>query len=207
MSDAPMSDGRLADGSPAESHPLTHEVLKLFDQRGGSLYGGEAVTQLQHALQAAHFAEQDGAAPALICAALLHDVGHLLHSLPDDAPDQGVDDRHEELAARWLAKRFPASVSEPVRMHVAAKRYLTAVEPEYAALLSAPSQLSLKLQGGPMSDDEVSKFESSPHYWPAVQLRRWDDAAKDPSMATADLAHFANYLNEVLHSREVGDAK
>lgn len=202
-----MSDGRLADGSPAAPHPLTREVLKLFDQRGGSLYGGEAVTQLQHALQAAHFAEQDGASPALICAALLHDVGHLLHTLPDDAPDQGVDDRHEELAARWLVKWFPASVSEPVRLHVAAKRYLTAVDPEYAALLSPPSQLSLKLQGGPMSEDEVGEFEMSPHYWPAVQLRRWDDAAKDPNLATADLEHFATYLDEVLHSKKVGDVK
>src|SRR5262245_38387505 len=108
-------------------YSTTDEVLALFRQRGGSQYGGEAVTQLEHARQAATFAEREGAAPALIAAALVHDVGHLLHELPDDAPDRGVDDRHETLAAAWLAQRFRPATVAPVAMHVAAKRYLCAV--------------------------------------------------------------------------------
>ncbi|MFT3920922.1 MAG: HD domain-containing protein [Myxococcales bacterium] len=111
--------------------PTTEEVLELFRRHGNSQYGGEAVTQLEHALQAATFAEREGALPALVAAALLHDVGHLLHDLPDDVPDQGVDDRHETLAAAWLAKRFRPPVVAPVAMHVAAKRYLCSVDPAY----------------------------------------------------------------------------
>lgn len=184
----------------ASSHPITAEVLRLFTERGDSQYGGEAVTQLEHALQAAWFAECDGAKPALIAAALLHDVGHLLHALPDDAPDQGIDDVHESLAAGWLAQRFPPAVAAPAAMHVAAKRYLCAVDREYLGLLSAPSIHSLRLQGGPMSPEEVASFESRPFFADAVRLRRWDDAAKIVGLATPDLAHFSTYLDAVLQS-------
>lgn len=181
----------------ALSHPITAEVLRLFTERGNSQYGGEAVTQLEHALQAAWFAERDGAKPALIAAALLHDVGHLLHLLPDDAPDQGIDDAHESLAAAWLAQRFPPTVAAPAAMHVAAKRYLCAVDRDYLGLLSEPSMQSLRLQGGPMSPAEIEAFESRPFFADAVLLRRWDDAAKVVGLATPDLAHFAQYLNLV----------
>src|SRR5687767_4140639 len=109
----------------------TREVLALFERHGSSQYGGEAVSQLEHALQAATFAEREGAAPELIAAALIHDVGHLLHGLPEDAPSQGVDDRHETLADAWLAQRFGPAVVAPVAMHVAAKRYLCAVDSDY----------------------------------------------------------------------------
>ncbi|HEX4148408.1 MAG TPA: HD domain-containing protein, partial [Pirellulales bacterium] len=91
---------------PQPRHATTSEILRLFREQGDSQYGGEAVSQLEHALQAAWFAERENAEPALIAAALLHDVGHLLHSLPADAPEHGVDDRHEALAAQWLARRF-----------------------------------------------------------------------------------------------------
>src|SRR4029453_3202404 len=91
----------------------TAEVSQLFRRRGGSKYGREAVTQLEHALQAATFAESEGGPPALITAALIHDVGHLLHDLSDDAPDQGIDDRHETLAANWLAEGFPPALRPP----------------------------------------------------------------------------------------------
>src|SRR5262245_6008207 len=136
---------------------LTSEVLELFRLRGASQYGGEAVTQLEHALQAATFAEQDGAPPSLVAAALLHDVGHLLHDLPNDAPDRGVDDRHESLAAAWLAERFAPSIVAPVAMHVAAKRYLCTVDRNYLAQLSQASVQSLALQGGPMTTAEVER--------------------------------------------------
>lgn len=174
------------------------EIARLFRERGDSGYGGEAINQREHALQAALFAERDGAESALIAAALLHDVGHLLHNLPEDAPDREIDDRHEELAARYLARRFGPDVVEPVRLHVPAKRYLCTAEPGYLAALSAPSLLSLRLQGGPMSADEVAEFRSSPHFAAAIRLRRWDEAAKIPGFATPDLAHFLPHVRAAL---------
>jgi phosphonate degradation associated HDIG domain protein len=178
----------------------TAEVLQLFRRRGGSQYGREAVTQLEHALQAATFAENEGAPPALITAALIHDVGHLLHDLSDDAPDQGIDDRHETLAANWLAQRFRPAVVAPVAMHVAAKRYLCSMDPAYLGLLSQPSVQSLALQGGAMTPAEVTQFETRPFFQDAVRLRRWDDAAKVVGMATPDLEHFARYLDLALEA-------
>jgi phosphonate degradation associated HDIG domain protein len=176
--------------------PHVKEVLELFARSGGSQYGGEAVTQLEHALQCAMLAEQEGASASLITAALLHDVGHLLHDLPDDAPDQGIDDGHENSAFNYLRRLFPAAVTQPVRLHVAAKRYLSAVEPGYMELLSGPSIVSLRLQGGPMSSDEVEDFRRNPHCEAAIRLRRWDDTAKDPQMKTPTLAHFAQYVRQ-----------
>lgn len=158
------------------------------------MYGGEAVTQLQHALQAATLAEQAGASSTLITASLLHDIGHILHDLPDDAPDHDIDDFHENLAARYLEMHFLPAVAEPVRLHVAAKRYLCATDPEYLSILSEPSIQSLALQGGPMSAEEVATFEKSPFYQDAVQLRIWDDQAKDPEMVTAPIEAFAGHI-------------
>jgi phosphonate degradation associated HDIG domain protein len=154
------------------------------------------VTQLEHALQAALQAEEEGAGPELIAAALLHDIGHLLHDLPDDAPDAGVDDHHENSAASYLGKRFSRRVTEAVRLHVAAKRYLCAVDEHYLSSLSQPSIVSLRLQGGPMTSAEVAEFEKNPYFADAVRLRRWDDAAKIPDYPTPSLAHFARYVDE-----------
>ena len=148
------------------------DILQLFRDRGDSQYGEEAVSQLDHALQTATLALGSGADNALIAAALMHDIGHLLHDLPDDAPDQGIDDRHEVAGGTWLAKRFGEEVTEPVRLHVPAKRYLCAVDPAYQAQLSPPSVLSLKLQGGPMTTDGVAEFEQNPQFERAVRLRR-----------------------------------
>ncbi|MBS0202763.1 MAG: HD domain-containing protein [Planctomycetes bacterium] len=183
---------------PTDQTSTLDEVLQLFHRHGQSQYGGESVSQLEHALQAACFAERAHARPSLIAAALLHDVGHLLHDLPEDAPDRGVDDHHESLAANWLRHRFGPNVVEPVRLHVAAKRYLCSIEPEYLRVLSPPSVLSLQLQGGPMTNDEVTEFRSNPFCDCAVALRRWDDAAKIPRMQTPTLEHFVTYLPSVL---------
>ncbi|MDX2132678.1 MAG: HD domain-containing protein [Planctomycetota bacterium] len=177
-------------------HPITAQIIEMFRSRGSSQYGHEAVTQLQHGLQAAWLAEKEGADAELISAALLHDVGHLLHDLPDDAPDQGIDDRHEVLGERWLDKHFSDRVVEPVRLHVDAKRYLCAAERGYLELLSEPSRQSLMLQGGPMKGNELAAFESHPHRDRAVRLRRWDDQAKDPALETPPIEHFAPYLDE-----------
>jgi len=186
----------MSDSSSAH-HPTTAEILRLFADRGSSEYGGEAVTQQEHALQAAFFAEREGATAALITAALLHDIGHLQHSLPDDAPNQGIDDRHEALGERWLVDRFGPEVIDPVAMHVEAKRYLCATDPEYLAILSPPSIQSLQLQGGPMSPAEVRTFESRVYFRDAVRLRQWDDAAKVVGLKTPSLEHFARYIDEV----------
>lgn len=183
----------------------TMEALQLFGERGGSQYGQEAVSQLEHALQAAFFAEKAQASAELIVAALLHDVGHLLHQLPEDAPEQGIDDRHEAVGGRWLKRFFPQAVVEPVQLHVAAKRFLCATETHYLQQLSPPSILSLSLQGGAMSSEEVAAFRSHRTFDSAVALRRWDDAAKVPNLATPSLEHFAKYLDEVsrrLNSKE-----
>jgi phosphonate degradation associated HDIG domain protein len=174
------------------------EVADLFRRRGNSEYGGENVTQLEHALQAAMFAERKKASSALIAAALLHDIGHLLHDLPDTAPEEGIDDLHEELGFRWLTERFPPRVSEPVRLHVAAKRYLCAVDARYTATLSEPSRISLQLQGGPMSELEVKEFEANEHFRESVSLRRWDDAAKIVDLETPPLDHFLEHVSDVV---------
>jgi phosphonate degradation associated HDIG domain protein len=177
---------------------VVNEIVKLFAQHGDSNYGGEAVSQRAHALQAAYFARQAGANPALVVAALLHDIGHLLHDLPDDAPDRGVDDRHETLAARWLAGRFGPEVVEPVRLHVAAKRYLCAIEPGYCEALSAPSRISLRLQGGPMSPEEAERFRTLPHAESAVTLRRCDDAAKVAELVVPEIAEYVPSIEGVV---------
>ena len=170
------------------------DIIRLFEARGDSEYGGEPVTQLEHALQCAKLAEDAQATPELIAAALLHDVGHLLHDLEDDAPDRGIDDRHETSGYHYLCKLFPAAVTEPVRLHVAAKRYLCAVDADYHGQLSEPSIVSLNLQGGPMSSDEVDHFGENAFVDDAVRLRRWDDLAKVPELSTPPLSHFAEYL-------------
>lgn len=175
---------------PADLQTLVQLLRDHFD----SEYGGEVVSQGEHALQAALLAEQTGASAELITAALLHDIGHLLHHLPDDAPDHGIDDHHEVIAGRRLQKLFGPEVVEPVRMHVAAKRYLCAVEPGYWESLSEPSQVSLKLQGGPMSAEEAHAFRSHPQCEAAVAVRRWDDLAKTAGLPTPTLDHFVPYV-------------
>lgn len=173
------------------------EILGLYEVRGLRRYGLEEISQRAHALQCAALAERAGESPAFVLAALLHDVGHLLHELGEEAATHGRDDRHEAIGADWLAERLPPSVSEPVRLHVAAKRYLCATEPGYAEALAPDSALSLRLQGGAMSDAECEAFRSLPFASDAVRLRRLDDLAKEPERATPDLAHFLRALRRL----------
>lgn len=186
---------------PDLQQPVTREIIELFRRAGDSQYGHEAVSQREHALQAAHLAERSGADASLITAALLHDLGHLLHHLPDDAPERGIDDRHERLAAGWLARRFGPAVVEPVRLHVAAKRFLCTVEPKYRDRLSVPSLRSYELQGGPMTPAEVAEFRAHPQHQAALALRRWDDEAKVPQLPAPPLEHFAAYIEQALAAR------
>src|SRR6478735_2031411 len=157
----------MSDTSPNDTStndPVRQELLTIFTGRATRRYGLSAINQLQHALQAAALAEADGAAPATVLASLLHDVGHMIHDLGEDPAARGLDDVHEELGAKWLADRFGPEVSEPVRLHVAAKRYLCAVESDYFGKLAADSVRSLKLQGGLMSPDELGAFRAHPQH-------------------------------------------
>jgi gamma-butyrobetaine dioxygenase len=166
------------------------EIFSTFRERGAGAYLGEPVSIAEHSLQAALAAERDDAHPALVAAALLHDYGHLVHDLPEDSAEHGVDTAHEDVAHAFLTGLFGPDVVEPIRLHVAAKRYLCAVERAYVEALSPASVLSLELQGGPFNEHEVAVFEASPHAQNAVRLRRYDDAAKVAGASTPDLEHF-----------------
>jgi phosphonate degradation associated HDIG domain protein len=168
----------------------TEEILGLFQQRGSSAYFGESVSMTEHALQAAYFARTAAAPPALIVAALVHDIGHLIDDVPSDIADWTVDARHEEVGSRWLARRFGPDVSEPVRLHVPAKRFLLATDDEYFAKLSPASVVTLKLQGGPMTAHEIAKFETERYYQEAVRVRQWDDQGKVAGLKTPELRDY-----------------
>jgi phosphonate degradation associated HDIG domain protein len=180
---------------------IVDEICELFATKGHAAYVGEPVSQLEHALQAAHHAETAGASDALVVAALLHDIGHLVHKLPEDAADRGIDTRHEKLGQAWLARYCGPEVTEPVRLHVPAKRYLCATDAEYLSQLSPASVQSLALQGGPLDADELTQFERNPWYRDAVALRRWDDLAKVPGLDVPPLDHYRARLAMILKPR------
>lgn len=172
---------------------IVDDVFRLFEERGHRHYG-EDVTELQHALQSATFAQRAGEPDSLVVACLLHDYGHLVHDLGEDIADHGVDARHEAVGANRLKRLFVDEVVEPGRLHVEAKRYLCWKEPSYLADLSEASRKSLQLQGGPMSEDEARAFEALPHFDAAIRLRRYDDLGKVTDMATPDLEAFRPLL-------------
>jgi phosphonate degradation associated HDIG domain protein len=174
------------------------ELSAILEGKGVRQYGLDNVTQLQHALQAAWQAERAGCTPAMIAAALLHDVGHMVHDLGENPAADGLDDRHEEVGYRWLTQWFGPEVTEPVRMHVAAKRYLCGTEPDYFATLSPDSVRSLALQGGPMSAEEAAAFIAAPYAEDAVVLRRFDEGAKETALETPPVAHFLPYVAQSL---------
>ena len=169
---------------------MIEQIIGLYAAKGGREYEGEGVSQLEHALQSAQLAEQAGAAPELICAALLHDIGHLLNDKGETPTLRGVDDLHQYMALPFLRPIFPESVLGPIRLHVDAKRYLCAARPEYYEQLSEDSKRSLRLQGGVFSAEEAERFIRQPYAQEAVSVRLWDDAAKNPRAHTSDLAHF-----------------
>jgi phosphonate degradation associated HDIG domain protein len=167
-----------------------HDIEHLFATRGGEQYTGEPVTQLEHALQCAALAEQDGADDALVTASLLHDLGHLLHDLGATPTLHGVDDVHQYRALPFLRGTFGAAVLDPIRLHVDAKRYLCAMRPRYFDALSDDSNRSLALQGGIFDESEAEAFIAQLGAAQAVRLRLWDDAAKAAGRATPPLSHF-----------------
>lgn len=178
----------------------------IFARRGAESYLGERVTMSQHMLQAAQLAEEAGASERTIVAALLHDIGHYTNEFPDDALAQGTDNLHEEAGARVLAPFFPDEVTDPIRHHVAAKRYLCATDPAYFDKLSPASVHTLNLQGGPMDADEVRRFAAEPNLGAILQVRIWDDAGKDPARHTLGFDHYAPMIQRVADAHAKGAA-
>jgi len=174
------------------------DLERLFAGEGAEEYLGEKVTMAQHMLQAGACAEESGAPDHLVAAALLHDIGHFHGVLRGTDLMNGQDNRHSDTGADYLAQWFGSDVTEPVRMHVAAKRYLCAVDPAYVDELSEASVFTLQVQGGPMSAEEVVNFEASPAHSDGVAVRRWDDEAKDPDRPTPSFAHFRPVLARLL---------
>jgi len=176
---------------------LATELAVLFERRGAGSYFGERVSMLEHGLQAAHFARTEGAPAALVVAALLHDIGHLLEDLPADINDWRTDARHEAVGSAWLARHFGPEVWEPVALHVAAKRYLCATDPSYLGRLSEASVVTLALQGGAMSAAEITAFEGQRFFRDAIRVRHWDDQGKLGGFHAPGLEHYLDLIASV----------
>jgi phosphonate degradation associated HDIG domain protein len=179
----------------------SRSLLVMLATKGSGHYGEASVTQLEHALQCAAMAEISGASPHMITAALLHDIGHLING-DDGAADRGVDMGHEHVGADYLAQWFPKAVTEPVRLHVAAKRYLVSADSRYGDRLSPASRQSLTVQGGPFSDSEIDQFMAQDFAEDGVTLRIWDESAKVGGLKTPGLHHFKPFLQAALKSRD-----
>lgn len=173
-------------------------IAELFSSAGAQDYLGEQVTVAVHLLQAGALAQRAGAAEPLVAAALLHDVGHLIGPVSERALMAGTDNHHGDSGADWLGRWFPPAVTEPVRLHVAAKRYLCAVEPGYFDRLSDASRYTLGLQGGTMSAAEVTEFIAHPYARDALAVRRWDEAAKDPDARVPGFDRYRTLLRRVM---------
>ena len=173
-------------------------LFSYMEIRGQSFYD-EAVTQLEHALQCAALATQNDASPTLITSALLHDIGHfILDEHNADVVFLNTDLNHEEIGAQYLEPFFPKTITTPIRLHVPAKRYLCTTDATYYDGLSEASKMSLKLQGGVMSDVEQDGFEQIPYFRDALTLRRWDDMAKVKGLETVGLETYRDIVQQCL---------
>jgi gamma-butyrobetaine dioxygenase len=185
----------MPNAHPHLSQPRPLDLIAdVFASAGSAEYLGEPVSVRAHLLQSGALAESAGAPGALVAAALLHDAGHLMSEEGDELGDV----RHGAVGAAWLSAWFPPAVTEPVRLHVAAKRYLCGTDPAYFGLLSQASVRTLELQGGPMTADEALEFAARPHAADAVAVRRWDDQAKDPASEPPGFEHFRPLLESLL---------
>lgn len=170
----------------------------IFKRRGGEEYLGEPVTMAEHMLQGATIAEQAEMDEVIIVAALLHDIGHFTSEFGTFSMEDTKDKFHEEAGAKVLEQFFPTIITDCVRYHVAAKRYLCATKPEYLNRLSEASVHSLNLQGGPMSTEEVSEFEKNPNLKQIIQVRYLDDQGKHADMQTPSFDHFAPMVQKIV---------
>ena len=173
-------------------------IAGIFERRGAEEYLGEPVTISEHMYQSAQLAEEAGASEEMIVAALLHDIGHFTNEFPDNAAELGIDSHHDRAGAAVIAPYFPKMVTDCVRHHVSAKRYLCATDPDYFAKLSEASVLSLKLQGGPMTPEAADRFARNGDVEAIVQVRKWDDEAKVPGKKTRSFDYYAPMLQRVI---------
>ena len=174
-------------------------LAEIFERRGAEEYLGEPVTIAEHMLQGAALAEAEGAGDELVAAALLHDIGHFTSEFGTYSPDDLEDKHHDDAGAEVLGPFFPPVVTECVRLHVAAKRYLCATDATYFAKLSSASVHTLSLQGGPMSASEVAAFRKNPFHDEAVRVRIWDEGGKVPGMKTRAFRDYASLLQRVVN--------
>jgi len=186
------------DRNAIDATNIVDYIADVFERRGIESYLGEKVSMAQHMLQAAQEAEISQADPELIVAALLHDIGHFSNEISDKLLMEGTNNYHAEAGANFLADYFPPSVTEPIRQHVAAKRYLCATDPQYLSRLSGASVYTLKVQGGPMNPDEVAEFEKSPYLDNCIRVRVWDDAGKDPDKSHPDFSHYRDLVQSLV---------
>lgn len=181
--------------------PLTvDQIVRLYRTDGAERDGIKNISQEQHALQCAWLAEQAGATPHLVAAALLHDLGHLLQPAAPEEP--GFDNLHEFRVEPFLRGTFPRAVLDPILLHVSAKRYLCAIDPAYWHRLSPASKRSLELQGGPLRSHEIALFLRERHATEAVALRQWDDQARGPTAPTRGWDHYRALLQRVSERSE-----
>lgn len=173
-------------------------IADIFERRGAESYLGEDVTMSQHMLQAAALAETDGDSEEMIAAALLHDIGHYTNEFPAEELMRGTNNHHDEAGATVLERFFPPLVVACVRGHVAAKRYLCAIRPDYLGELSEASVYTLNLQGGPMGPEEVEVFAENPFFDAILATRYRDDGAKDAAVTPPAFAHYAPILQRVI---------
>ena len=175
------------------------EIVALLNAQGAKRYGGEAVSQLSHALQCAALAESEAASEHLVAVALLHDIGHLLaeENRENEARKAGTDLLHEVIGEKYLSRLFDERVCRPVGLHVKAKQHLCAAEATYFDTLSAASKSSLMRQGGPLSASAMRDFLGDPFAQAALSLRRWDDGAKVPGRPTPGLEYYEKVLRSV----------
>lgn len=183
---------------------VVDRLAALFADQGAKSYLGEAVTMAEHMLQGAWLSEQQGESDEIIVGALLHDIGHFAGHLGTFALTDTEDRCHERSGAALVEDHLPPAVVACIREHVAAKRYLCAVEPSYAEGLSRASQHSLRLQGGPMQGDEMARFAQHPHLEAILKVRRLDDAGKAPGQPTPGFEHFAPRVRRLAEAHARG---
>ena len=175
---------------------IVDEIINKY-QNNNSLYIGEKVTMTEHMIQTAMLAEENQSPASLICACLLHDYGHFIIEDPDRLVSKLVDGKHEDIGFNFLKNYFKPEVVEPIKLHVQAKRYLCR-EKSYWSALSEASKVSLKLQGGVMSDKETEEFTSLKFHYDAILLRKYDDVGKIPNFKMRKIEDYRNLINSQL---------
>lgn len=167
------------------------EVFRIYEEHGADDYIGEPISQIEHAVQSAQLAEEQGYDDAVILAAFFHDIGHLCAKKDERNQMDGYGMiKHEKLGANFLRVRgFSEKIAQLIENHVAAKRYLCFKNPDYYNLLSEASKKTLEFQGGLMSKSEATSFEKNELFELSLKMREWDEQAKEVGKPIPDLSY------------------